>query len=237
MFLRLPRLPWPLLTADHEAWPPLERTRADGIVAIGGDLKSARLLSAYRRGIFPWYSEGQPILWHSPDPRFVLQPPALHVPRSLAKLLRKAPYRLTLDTAFEAVIDACAHTDRPGQDGTWITRDMRTAYVNLHREGWAHSAEAWLDGELVGGLYGVAIGGVFYGESMFARAPDASKAAFVTLVQQLQTWNFGLIDCQQQTQHLERFGATLWPRARFAAALSTLVLLPGRPGPWRFDEK
>jgi leucyl/phenylalanyl-tRNA---protein transferase len=237
MFLRLPRLPWPLLTADPEAWPALERTRADGIVAIGGDLKPARLLAAYRRGIFPWYSEGQPILWHSPDPRFVLQPEALHVPRSLARLLRKAPYRLTLDTAFDQVIDACAQTDRPGQNGTWITRDMRAAYLNLHREGWAHSAEAWREGQLVGGLYGVAIGGVFYGESMFALAPDASKAAFVTLVQQLRRWGFGLIDCQQETNHLERFGATLWPRARFTAELSRLVTQPGRPGPWRFDEE
>jgi leucyl/phenylalanyl-tRNA---protein transferase len=234
MFLRLPRLPWPILTADPEAWPPLERTRADGIVAIGGDLCQERLLAAYRRGIFPWYSEGQPILWHSPDPRFVLEPEALHVPKSLEKLLKKKPFTLTLDTAFEDVIDACAQAERPGQDGTWITRDMRAAYVGLHRAGWAHSAEAWVDGALVGGLYGVGIGRAFFGESMFARAPDASKAAFATLARQLFAWGFGLIDCQQETQHLERFGAVLWPRARFAAALATLVVQPTRPGPWRY---
>lgn len=235
MFLRLPRLPWPVLTADPDAWPSLERTRPDGIVAIGGDLKLPRLLAAYRRGIFPWYSEGQPILWHSPDPRFVLPPSALHVPRSLAKLLKKGPYQLTLDTAFEQVIDACASTDRPGQNGTWITREMRNAYLELHHQGWAHSAEAWLEGQLVGGLYGVAIGGAFYGESMFAHAPDASKAAFTTLVRQLEAWGFGLIDCQQQTHHLARFGAVTWPRARFCAELARLVVLPTRKGPWRFE--
>ena len=224
-----------MLTGDTEAWPPLERTRSDGIVAIGGDLRPERLLAAYRRGIFPWYSEGQPILWHSPDPRFVLQPRALHVPRSLAKLLKKRTYALTLDVAFEDVIDSCALSDRPGQNGTWITGDMRDAYVQLFKEGWAHSAEAWLDGQLVGGLYGVAIGGVFFGESMFTRAPDASKSAFATMVPQLEAWGFGLIDCQQQTHHLGRFGATLWPRARFAAELTQLLELPSRRGVWTYE--
>ena len=233
MFLKVPRLPWPVLGRDPEAWPDPDGAGLDGIVAIGGDLRSERLLAAYRRGIFPWYSEGQPILWHSPDPRFVLLPSALHVPRSLEKTLRRGTYGVRLDTAFEAVIDACAKTRRPGQRGTWITRDMRAAYVRLHQEGWAHSAEAWKDGQLQGGLYGVAIGKVFFGESMFARAPDASKVAFVTLVRELVARGVELIDCQQETEHLARFGAEGWERSRFLAEVARLVTAPAQPGPWR----
>lgn len=220
------------LGSDPHAFPPAASANEDGILAVGGDLSPERLVAAYQRGIFPWYSEGLPILWHCPDPRFVLVPDQLHVPKSLKKRQRAAPYRLTLDTAFEQVIDGCAKTKRPGQRGTWITRDMRKAYLKLHQLGLAHSAETWLDGQLVGGLYGVSLGHVFYGESMFAKADDASKVAFVTLVEWLRTWGVQLIDCQQETAHLARFGAVPWPRARFAEALSTLTTAPTRQGKW-----
>jgi leucyl/phenylalanyl-tRNA--protein transferase len=213
----------------------VESTHSDGILAFGGDLKPARLVNAYARGIFPWYSEGLPILWHCPDPRFVLEPNDLHVPKSLEKNLKRGLYTVKLDTAFEAVIDGCARSKRPGQRGTWITRDMRAAYVQLHRLGLAHSAEAWDGDTLVGGLYGVSLGDVYYGESMFARAPDASKVAFVTLVRQLTKWGIQLIDCQQETEHLARFGAVSWPRARFVKRVGELVTAATRKGPWKLD--
>jgi leucyl/phenylalanyl-tRNA--protein transferase len=220
-------------------FPPPELAEPDGLLAVGGDLEPERLLLAYSMGIFPWYHEHSPILWHAPDPRAVLEPRALHVPRSLAKTMRKRPYELRLDTAFEEVMRACGETPRPGQHGTWITRAMLKAYATLHRQGVAHSAEAWQDERLVGGLYGVALGGCFFGESMFAHADDASKIAFVALVRQLERWGFTLIDCQQQTAHLERFGAVLWPRARFQEALAAALETPTGPGrgvEWRFDD-
>ncbi len=170
---------------------------------------------AYRSGIFPWYSEGQPILWWSPDPRTVLFPEELHVGRSLAKTLRKARYRVTIDTAFQEVIEACATVDRPGQEGTWITSEMENTYCTLHEQGHAHSVECWEGEQLVGGVYGVACGQLFSGESMFARAPDASKVAFVTLVEELQQRGFKLIDCQVETDHLTRFGARSISRVDF----------------------
>jgi leucyl/phenylalanyl-tRNA--protein transferase len=225
-------VPYTLLGDDPEEWPPSEATHSDGILAFGGDLRPQRLVAAYARGIFPWYSEGLPILWHCPDPRFVLEPQSLHVPKSLEKNLRRGLYEVRLDSAFEDVIDGCAKTKRPGQRGTWITRDMRAAYVQLYRMGLAHSAEAWDDGTLVGGLYGICLGDVFFGESMFARAPDASKVAFVTLVRQLTAWGIALVDCQQETEHLARFGAVSWPRARFVRAVAELVKRPTRKGPW-----
>lgn len=225
------------LGADPTAFPPATNANEDGILAVGGDLSPQRLVAAYQRGIFPWYSEGLPILWHCPDPRFVLEPGKLHVPKSLKKTQKAAPYRLTLDTAFEDVIDGCAATRRPGQRGTWITRDMRQAYVTLHHLGLAHSCEAWLGDQLVGGLYGVSLGRVFYGESMFARADDASKLAFVTLAEWMREWGVQLIDCQQETAHLARFGAEPWPRPRFLAAVATLSKLPTKRGPWRFPEQ
>jgi len=220
------------LGGDRLWFPPPSETDDDGIIAVGGDLKPERLEEAYRRGIFPWYSEGLPILWHCPNPRFVLVPAELHVPKSLRKVLKRSEYDIRLDTDFEGVIDACAKTRRPGQNGTWITRDMRKAYVKLHELGLAHSAEAWRDGKLVGGLYGVSIGRVFYGESMFAHADDASKAVFVTLVEWLRTWGVELVDCQQQTEHLARFGAVAWPRERFIASLEVLTAFPTRRGKW-----
>ncbi len=220
------------LGPDPTWFPPVEEADEDGILAVGGDLKPERLVNAYRRGVFPWYSEGLPILWHCPDPRFVLSPSKLHVPKSLRKSLRRGGYALKLDTAFEAVIDGCAKTRRPGQRGTWITRDMRKAYVRLHELGLAHSAEAWRDGELVGGLYGVSLGAVFFGESMFAKADDASKVAFVALVEWMTGWGVELIDCQQETAHLARFGAEPWPRERFVAEVARLTSRPTRQGKW-----
>ena len=192
------------------------------------------MLRAYRAGIFPWYSEGLPILWHSPDPRMVLRAAELRVQRSLAKTVRRAPYEIRLDTAFAQVIAACAKVPRAGQAaGTWITAEMDAAYCALHELGFAHSAEAWLDGKLVGGLYGVSLGGAFFGESMFADAPDASKIAFVTLVAQLTKWNIDLIDCQTYSDHLARFGATLWPRDKFLTALRQALRNSTREGRWQ----
>lgn len=224
------------LGPDPTAFPPGESANEDGIVAVGGDLSPERLVAAYQRGIFPWYSEGLPILWHCPDPRFVLVPEQLHVPKSLRKRQRARPYRLTTDVDFEGVIDGCAATKRPGQRGTWITRDMRSAYVGLHRLGLTHSCEAWLDGKLVGGLYGVCLGQVFFGESMFARADDASKLAFITLVEWMRSWGVALIDCQQETAHLARFGAEPWPRPRFLEAVARLTASPTRQGRWTLPD-
>jgi len=221
---------------DRLVFPPPEKAERNGLLAVGGDLRPERLLLAYSMGIFPWYDEDMPILWHAPDPRAVLVPSELHVPRSLAKLIRKRPFELRLDSAFAQVIAGCARAGRPGQDGTWITDEMRAAYIKLHQLGFAHSAEAWQDGELVGGLYGVSLGSLFYGESMFANVADASKIAFVTLVGQLERWKFSLIDCQQKTDHLMRFGAVMWRRKRFQEALAAGLEQPTRKGPWSLDE-
>jgi leucyl/phenylalanyl-tRNA---protein transferase len=225
----------PIYELDQRlVFPPVQHAE-DGLLAVGGDLRPERLILAYSLGIFPWYSEGQPILWHSPDPRMVLQAEALELPRSLRKARRSRPYRLSLDTAFAGVIEGCARVPRPGQRGTWITRAMRKAYLELHRRGFAHSAEAWRGGTLVGGLYGVSLGAAFFGESMFAREPDASKLAFVALVDQLRRWGIPLIDCQVYTQHLARFGAQEWPRQSYLAALARAMAAPTRLGPWSFD--
>lgn len=207
----------------------------EGLLAVGGDLSPERLVLAYQNGIFPWYSEGRPILWWCPRPRLVLLPEELRVNRSLRKVMRRAPYRITLDTAFEAVLEACAQTPRPEQGGTWITTDMRSAYVELHRLGIAHSVEAWQGDTLVGGLYGLALGTAFFGESMFARAPDASKVAFATLVQQLRAWSFQLVDCQVVTEHLVRFGAREFELGDFLGQLHVATQERHRKGPWRFD--
>jgi len=204
-------------------------------LAVGGDLRPERLLLAYSRGIFPWYSKGQPILWHSPDPRMVLLIEDLTVPRSLRKTLKKSPFDITLDTAFPEVVEACASVPRPDQRGTWITPAMRKAYSELYRLGLAHSAEAWHEKRLVGGLYGVSLGGAFFGESMFTKVADASKLAFVTLVRQLQHWGINLVDCQVYTEHLARFGATEWPRSRYLAALAKALRQSTRQGRWAFD--
>jgi leucyl/phenylalanyl-tRNA--protein transferase len=221
---------------ERLAFPPPERAPRAGPLAIGGDLRPERLLLAYSLGIFPWYGEGEPILWHSPDPRMVLLVDDIRVPRSLRRTLARGLFRLSLDTAFPRVVEACARVSRPGQAGTWITEAMREAYVELHRRGFAHSAEAWRGDELAGGLYGVSLGGVFFGESMFARVADASKAAFVALVEQLRRWGIRLVDCQVYTEHLARFGAREWPRRDFLPALREALARPTRRGSWRFDE-
>jgi len=203
-----------------------------GLLAVGGDLRPERLLLGYASGIFPWYEEGQPILWHSPDPRMVLEAERLHVPASLGKAIRREPYTITFDTAFRDVIEGCAAARSPDEPGTWITAGMIEAYVELHRQGYAHSAEAWEGDTLAGGLYGVSLGAVFFGESMFARRPEASKIAFVTLVRRLERWGITLIDSQVYTEHLDRFGAEEWPRARYLAALAKALEKPTRKGKW-----
>ena len=206
-----------------------------GLVAVGGTLTAARLLEAYQGGIFPWYEEGQPVLWHSPDPRMVLRPRALCVNRSLRKVLRRGRFTVRMDTAFEAVIRACARVPREGQDGTWITAEMIDAYCELHTMGHAHSVEAWEGEDLVGGLYGVSVGAIFCGESMFARESDASKVAFVYLVRQLEHWGFQLIDCQVYTEHLERFGAEEVRRTSFLDALTLFRDRKARIGAWELE--
>lgn len=216
-------------------FPAPDQADAEGLVAHGGDLHPWRLLAAYAQGIFPWpYREEWPILWYSPDPRMVLVPSALHISRSLYKTLRKRVFEVRVDTAFAQVIQACAATPRPGQRGTWITTAMLQAYCRLHTLGFAHSIEAWADGELVGGLYGVSLGAAFFGESMFAHRSDASKVAFVHLVRQLQDWQFHLLDCQMHTPHLARFGAVAWRRRQFLQALSTALRVPTHQGRWAF---
>lgn len=220
---------------DRLVFPDPRLAREDGLLAVGGDLSPQRLLLGYALGIFPWYNEAQPILWHSPDPRFVLFPQELRVQRSLRKVLRRQPYRLTLDTAFGHVIDACARTPRPGQSGTWITRAMKRSYMRLHEQGLAHSVEAWVGEELLGGLYGVCLGRVFFGESMFSRAPDASKVAFVAVVRQLVRWGVTLIDSQVYTDHVSRFGGRDIPRAEYLALVAEGITGPLRRGKWDFD--
>jgi leucyl/phenylalanyl-tRNA--protein transferase len=221
---------------DTSFFPPVETALADpnGLLAMGGDLSPGRLLDAYRHGIFPWFNPGEPILWWSPDPRMVLAPGEIRVTRSLAKRIRNAGFEVRLDTAFVEVMRACA-APREGAGGTWISPAMVAAYTRLHQAGYAHSVETWREGRLAGGLYGVAIGRMFYGESMFSREPDASKVALVRLARQLQQWDFGLIDCQMETSHLASLGAHTMPRAEFTARLADLVNLPHRPGPWHFD--
>ncbi|HMM47263.1 MAG TPA: leucyl/phenylalanyl-tRNA--protein transferase [Thiobacillaceae bacterium] len=217
-------------------FPPVETALADpnGLLAMGGDLSTARLLDAYRHGIFPWFNPGEPILWWTPDPRMVLVPDEIRITRSLARRMRNAGFELRVDTAFLDVMHACG-APRDGAGGTWISPAMIAAYGRLFEAGYAHSVETWRDGRLVGGLYGVAIGRMFYGESMFSREPDASKVALVRLARQLRAWDFGLIDCQMETPHLASMGARTMPRAVFTARLAELVNLPHVPGPWYFD--
>ena len=226
-------IPW---LGEDDPFPPLERALADpnGLLAAGGDLSPGRLLDAYRHGIFPWFSQGDPVLWWSPDPRMVLHVDDLRVTRSLRRTVRSRRFTVTFDRAFLDVMRGCA-APRQDQDGTWITPVMIGAYAELSRLGYAHSVEAWADGILAGGLYGVAIGRMFYGESMFARRTDASKVAFVHLVRQLRRWQFRLVDCQMSTAHLASLGAREIPRQAFARQAAALVLQPPVPGPWQAD--
>ncbi len=226
-FYRLPGGDVAALDAETP-FPPLQHAlrEPNGLLAIGGDLGPRRLLNAYARGIFPWYSPGQPVLWWSPDPRMVLFPEELRVSRSLEKRLRRQDYEIRFDSAFRAVMQACAATPRPDQDGTWIAPEMIEAYCRLHALGHAHSVETWIAGKLAGGLYGVAIGRMFYGESMFHHVTDASKIAFVHLVRYLRQHGFGMLDCQMNTAHLARFGAREIPRSEFSEKLSQLIDMP-----------
>jgi leucyl/phenylalanyl-tRNA--protein transferase len=215
-------IPW---ISEQQDFPPVHNALVEpnGLLAAGGDLSVARLLKAYRLGIFPWFSAGQPILWWSPDPRMVLLPEELHISRSLARRLKKQDYEIRYDTAFGEVLRACAETPRPGQDGTWITRDMMTAYCELHALGHAHSLEVYMHGHLAGGIYGVAIGKMFYAESMFHHVTDASKIALVHLVWKLREAGFGLIDCQMKTSHLASLGAREISRNLFIHRLQRLI--------------
>ncbi|HLK39449.1 MAG TPA: leucyl/phenylalanyl-tRNA--protein transferase [Polyangiaceae bacterium] len=212
-------------------FPPPEGAE-NGLVAVGGDLSPERLLLAYRLGIFPWYGDGLPILWHSPDPRCVLPVHGLHVGRSLRRVIAKGTYEVRFDSAFEEVIRACKATPRPGQDGTWITDDMERAYVGLHRLGYAHSVEAWEGGELAGGLYGVSLGRMFFGESMFAHRANASKVALVSLAERIASWGFQFIDAQVATPHTLTMGAQDVPRAAFLELLRAELGYPTRRGSW-----
>ena len=216
-------------------FPPPEDANEEGIVAVGGDVSPERLLVAYRHGIFPWPAKGYPLLWFSPNPRFALAPSEAHVPRSLRKVIRRERLRITADTAFDEVIAACARVPRPYQQGTWITSELRQGYRGLHQLGYAHSIEAWRGNCLVGGLYGVALGRTFAGESMFASDPDASKVAFTTLLGHLAMWGFPIVDCQVHTEHLSRFGATMWPRERFLSEWRQATAEPDSLAPWKLS--
>jgi len=230
-------IPW---LPPEIVFPPVATALAEpdgpnGLLAAGGDLSPARLLAAYARGIFPWFSAGEPILWWSPDPRMVLLPEELKIGRALAKVLRNKAYEVRLDTAFAEVAAACATAPRAGQAGTWISAEMQAAYRQLHEIGVAHSVETWIDGKLAGGLYGVAIGRAFYGESMFARATDASKIALAHLCVYLRRRGFGIIDCQMETAHLASLGARPIPRRDFVARLAELTTAGDAPGRWPAD--
>lgn len=215
------------LQRDSLSFPPLERAlrEPNGLLAVGGDLSAERLIQAYRHGCFPWYQAGQPILWWSPNPRTVLLPQELHVSRSLRKTLRQERFQVSLDRDFSAVIQACAGP-RDYADGTWITPEMQAAYRELHRRGIAHSVEVWQNDNLVGGLYGLAIGQLFFGESMFSHVDNASKVGFATLVRRLEQWGFVLIDCQMPTQHLQSLGARSISRSEFADYLKRYLDQP-----------
>jgi leucyl/phenylalanyl-tRNA--protein transferase len=212
-----------LFVLDKELiFPPVHLAEPDGLLAVGGDLSVDRLLLAYQSGIFPWY-EGQHILWWCPDPRFVITPDTLKISKSMKQLLNKKAFRFTLNAAFSTVIDHCKSIARRGQSGTWITDSMKAAYIRLHQLGYAHSAEVWLDDQLVGGLYGVRLGNVFFGESMFSKVSNASKYAFISFVQHLKQDDVQLIDCQVYTEHLESLGAHMIPREDFIQRLTTLI--------------
>ncbi|MFW5810444.1 MAG: leucyl/phenylalanyl-tRNA--protein transferase [Thermodesulfobacteriota bacterium] len=217
-------------------FPPPHLAEQEGILAVGGDLSIKRLLLAYQMGIFPWYAEEDPIIWWSPDPRLVLYPPQLRYSRSLKRLLKKDVFTVTMDQAFARVIIECAAVRAEQGEGTWLVDDMIEAYVRLHEAGYAHSVETWQEGRLVGGLYGVSLGGAFFGESMFMRVSNASKIAFVRLVRQLNSWGFDMVDCQVKTQHLLGFGAREIPRKLFLEQLKKSLKRKTRKGKWYFDE-
>ncbi|GMV30909.1 MAG: leucyl/phenylalanyl-tRNA--protein transferase [Rhodanobacteraceae bacterium] len=225
-----------LRPGSDEAFPPVEAAlhEPNGLLAAGGDLRPARLLQAYAHGIFPWFSPGEPILWWSPDPRMVFPTGAMHVPRRLARWLRGCDWHIRADTDFAGVVHACA-APRAGQSGTWITPDMRAAYTKLHELGHAHSVEVYAENDCVGGIYGVAIGRMFYGESMFSRASNASKVALLALACRLHDWGWPLVDAQVTSEHLQTLGAVALPRADFCRRITGLVTQPGRTGSWHAE--
>ena len=220
------------LLSDKLFFPPVHLASQEGLLAIGGDLSVERLLLAYKSGIFPWYSEEDPILWWSPDPRLVLYPEELNISKSLKKVIRQEIYRITMDTAFEQVISACANTRRDIDAGTWITDEMKGAYCRMHERGYAHSVEAWHEGKLVGGLYGISLGLAFFGESMFSIMSNASKVCLVCLVQFMKERHFTFIDCQVATDHLLRMGARSIPRATFISQLNQSLQHLSIVGSW-----
>ena len=220
------------MTERRAIFPPPEHASPEGIVAVGGRPEADLLLTAYSQGIFPWPHEGWPMLWFSPDPRFVLVPQEAHLSRSLRKLIAKSTLEIRADSAFGDVVRRCSEKPRPGQDGTWITHGMIRGFRALAERGLAHSIEAWRDGRMVGGLYGLALGNVFFGESMWSDEPNASKICLATLLGNLVHWRFALLDCQAATPTLAAFGAQDWPRRRFLALLGKALEQPARPGPW-----
>ena len=220
------------LIPEVSLFPPTEEAEDDGLLAVGGDLSKERLLAAYSKGIFPWYEVGQPILWWSPDPRLVLTPETLKISRSLRKVLRKQQFEIRFDTAFEKVIKACADVRTEQGEGTWIIPEMQQAYTELHQDGFAHSVESWLDGELVGGLYGISLGQCFFGESMFSTRNDSSKVALVALVEFSREVGIRMIDCQMTTPHLLSLGASEIQRKEFLKNLKILLEQPTLKGSW-----
>jgi leucyl/phenylalanyl-tRNA---protein transferase len=221
---------------DEPIFPPPDYADPTGLLAVGGDLSTERLLEAYRLGIFPWYSDDQPILWWSPDPRFVLHLEEFHISRSLKKTLRRGIFQVTADRAFDEVIAACAGVSRHGQNGTWITAEMQQAYIKLHDLGYAHSVETWFEGKLAGGIYGVSLGKGFFGESMFHRKTDASKVALAALVEKLKSWSFHFLDAQMTTEHMMSLGAREVSRRIFLKQLHSALQHPTRRGKWRFKD-
>jgi len=222
------------LLTDKISFPPPHLASGEGLLAVGGDLSRERLLLAYRMGIFPWFSDHDPILWWSPDPRLVLYPREIKVSKTLKKIIRKGMFRVTMDSAFDRVITQCAQIRLENNQGTWIVDDVIDAYCGLHESGFAHSVEAWREGELAGGLYGVSLGRCFFGESMFTRISNASNVALVTLAEYLKNLSFDMIDCQLTTKHLLRFGAREIPRVKFLKQLEASLKAPTRRGKWRY---
>ena len=224
------------LLSDKIEFPPPQLASEHGLLAVGGDLSQERLLLAYRMGIFPWFSDDEPIMWWSPDPRLVLYPREIKIPKTLKKIIRKNEFKVTMDLAFRDVIHHCADVRLKKYEGTWIVKDMMDAYCRLHESGFAHSVEAWHQGELAGGLYGVSLGRCFFGESMFTRISNASNVALVELVEYLNTLSFDMLDCQIPTDHLIRFGAREVSRARFLAQLERSLEAPTKKGKWEMPE-
>jgi len=222
----------PVLRRDQLIFPHPSEALNEGLLCVGGDLSPERLLLAYQFGIFPWFNEGEPILWWTPFPRMVLRPEHLKVSKSMRPLFNKKKFDVSFDTSFEYIIRNCQTTNRPGQKGTWLTEEMVTAYITLHQQGFAHSVEIWENGEIVGGLYGIGLGRIFYGESMFHHQPNASKYGFITLVGELRKRGFRLIDCQQETEYMKQFGAATIPKEEFFSVIKDNLLKETYCGSW-----